>query len=186
MKNRPFKIKHWQLKLALILFVAALTSIGWRNNPSRITTILLVRHAEKDTAQTDPPLSKSGRERAQELAHFLGEAGVKAIYTTQYLRTQQTVELLAKQLGVPIEVVNADPRNLKEHARVIVEKILSKHSGEVILISSHSNVMPLIMETFGVAKPPPIPDDEFDDLFVLTRIANGETALLRLKYGKPT
>src|SRR5438132_12240842 len=61
-----------------------------------VTTVILVRHAEKviDPNNNDPDLSLAGQARAQELARMFGDAGVNAIYATQYKRTQQTVKPL--------------------------------------------------------------------------------------------
>ena len=48
----------------------------------------------------DPDLSDVGRTRAQALATALKDAGVTAIFVTEYKRTQQTAEPLAKLLGI--------------------------------------------------------------------------------------
>ena len=89
------KKRFWKLWLPSFLFlglVVIVIIIGWFCCCHPITTILLVRHAEKTMQGTDPPLSDEGQARAQTLAHVTGEAGVTAIYTSQYLRTQQTVQ----------------------------------------------------------------------------------------------
>ena len=46
--------------------------------PAHMTTVLLLRHAERD----DGSLSKDGLERAKTLAHIVRKAGITAIYTT--------------------------------------------------------------------------------------------------------
>src|SRR5215213_9019578 len=70
------------------------------------TTIILVRHAEKAVSTSaDMALSEAGAARANELARVLGGARIGAIYTTQYLRTRQTVAPLAKALGIePVSI----------------------------------------------------------------------------------
>ena len=64
-----------------------------------VTTIILVRHAEKiiDPSNNDVDLSPAGQARAHEIVRRFGDAGVNAIYATQYKRTQQTVKPLAGQ-----------------------------------------------------------------------------------------
>src|SRR3989441_11726133 len=81
-----------------------------------LTTVILVRHAEKNIEPNnpDPDLSPAGQARAQELVRMFGDAGVSAIYATQYKRTQQTVKPLGDKLGIPVTQVN------------------SKNSGEVV------------------------------------------------------
>ena len=86
------------LALGMLVAAAPLFAAG------ASTTVLLVRHAEKTSAATDPPLSVAGKARARVLAHVAGSAGVNAIYHTQFQRTQQTVKPLAVAQGLtPIQ-----------------------------------------------------------------------------------
>src|SRR3989454_12480696 len=73
-----------------------------------VTTVILIRHAEKviDPNNADPDLSPAGQTRAQELVRMFGDAGINAIYATQYKRTQQTVKPLADKLGLATTRVN--------------------------------------------------------------------------------
>src|SRR5205807_10112633 len=48
----------------------------------KVTTIIIVRHAEKAGPEGDVPLSDAGHARAEELARVPGSAGVTAIYDT--------------------------------------------------------------------------------------------------------
>src|SRR4051812_14644882 len=50
------------------------------------TTIIIVRHAEKELTGTDPILSSAGIIRADELKRVLGSIPVHAIYSTPYNR----------------------------------------------------------------------------------------------------
>src|SRR5438067_13283582 len=95
-----------------------------------ITTIILIRHAEKiiDPNNPDVDLSSAGQARAQELARMFGDAGINAIYATQYKRTQETVKPLADKLGVAVNVVNSKNTN------DLLAKIRGQHSGQTILI----------------------------------------------------
>src|SRR5690349_18165779 len=74
-----------------------------------LTTVILVRHAEKkiEPNNEDPDLTPEGVERAQEIARMFGDAGVNAIYATQYKRTQQTVKPLSDRIGVPVSLLNS-------------------------------------------------------------------------------
>jgi phosphohistidine phosphatase SixA len=67
------------------------------------TTVIIVRHAEKATDDArDPSLSPAGQHRAQALASALGDAGVTALYATQYKRTRATAEPLAQRLKLAV------------------------------------------------------------------------------------
>src|ERR1044071_2972996 len=100
-----FRLRLLAASCIIVLLSIAAVSIK-ANEPStkddfKATTVVLVRHAEKAAdPREDPPLLESGNTRAQELARILEPVGIKAIYTSQFLRTKQTAEPLAKQLGI--------------------------------------------------------------------------------------
>ena len=156
------------------------------------TTILLVRHAEKGATPGDdfvhpdgsrgPALTDpAGLARAQGLAHVAGEAGVTAIYHTQYLRTRQTIEPLDS-------IVSGNTTQMFEADRVddLVNDVLNNHRGEVVVIASHSNKVPEIIERLGGPHLPEIEGGDFDNLFVITVSCKNPPKVVRLKYGQPT
>jgi phosphohistidine phosphatase SixA len=144
-----------------------------------LTTIILIRHAEKniEPANPDPDLSPAGHARAQELVRMFGDAGIGAIYATQYKRTQQTVKPLADKLGVSITQVDA--KNTAE----LIKLIRSQHNGQVVFVSGHNNTVPEIIAALGGPQLPVIPETEFDNLFIVTVYRVGAAKLLKLKYG---
>ena len=77
---------------------------------------MLVRHAEAVAPsdpryeQNDRPLAASGRRDAERLADELAAEPVAAIYSSPYPRAVQTVEPLARRLGLEISPVD----NLRE------------------------------------------------------------------------
>lgn len=164
------------------------------NTPSakddfKLTTVFLVRHAEKAAEpREDPPLLESGNTRAQELARILEQAGIKAIYTSQFLRTKQTAEPLAKQLGItattlPIKMNPSKPREIWDQSyRDITEKIY-EHPGDAALVVGHSNTIPEVIKMLGGDVAPTIDEKDFDDLFVVTVYAKGKSKVTHLKYG---
>ena len=71
-----------------------------------VTTVIVVRHAEKaDVPGGDPPLSAAGERRSLALLDALREAGVQAVVTTQLQRTRLTAAPLARALGLEPEIV---------------------------------------------------------------------------------
>lgn len=141
--------------------------------------IFVVRHAERaDTSSggspmmaADPDLSDAGKARAQSLAATLKDANITAIYTTQYKRTQQTAEPLAKALGIQLTVVSA--RDIPG----LVEKV--KGGGNALVVG-HSNTVGPIVEALGVTEPVTLGDDDYDNLFVVVR--GEKPALVRLHF----
>jgi broad specificity phosphatase PhoE len=151
----------------------------------RATTIVIVRHAEKDTMQYDPPLTEAGRERAAALAHVLKDAGIQAIYTTQYIRTQQTAQPLADELGLKLQIIHADADHLASYVRTVIGRAEKEHGGGRVLVVSHGNVIPLLLKELGTVKGLTLGDTEYDNLFVVTRFSTGKAQLLRLRFGQP-
>jgi phosphohistidine phosphatase SixA len=142
--------------------------------------VFLVRHAERaDTAAgvapvtgADPDLSAAGHARASSLAAMLKDAGITAIFATQYKRTQQTAAPLATALGVAILTIpSTDTEGL-------VAKV--KAAPGNVLIVGHSNTVPEVIKGLGIDTPPPVAETDFDNLFIVTR--GEKPALLRLRY----
>jgi len=164
-----------------VLFLVCLFMLMLSCTP---TTVLVLRHAEKETAGMDPPLSPQGQMRAHELVQVAGEAGVTAIYATQFIRTQQTAQPLADHLGLEVNVFNVTGAG-QQYAQDLANHIRSEHSGEVVLIVSHSHTVPLIIEKLGTGPIPPIPGDKYDSLFIVTTPRRrGVTKIVKAEYGE--
>ena len=144
-----------------------------------LTTVILVRHAEKklEPDNPDPDLTPEGVARSQEIARVFGDAGVNAIYATQYKRTQQTVRPLADRLGVPVTLL--DSKQTDE----LVSQIRTHHRGQTIFVAGHSNSIPAIVSVLSSEKYPEIPDNEYDNLFIVTIYRFGKAKVTKLKYG---
>lgn len=143
--------------------------------------VIVVRHAERAddgaspgtsmTASPDPELSGAGKARAQKLAAMLGDAGIAAIYTTEYRRTKDTAAPLAARVGVPAEVV------LAREAAALIAKIKSHKAGAVLVVG-HSNTVPAVVKALG-GSIVVMADDEYDSMYFVA--ANGTTTRIRFK-----
>ena len=176
--------------IALIL-LAAFCQTALAQDEFKPTTVFLVRHAEKENEpKQDPPLKKEGVARSQELARMLSSAGIKAIYTSQFLRTRQTAEPLKAKSGVNVTVLTLkpNPANLRliaeESTAELVNKIL-QHPGESALVIGHSNWIPDVIKMLGGDVVPTIDEQKFDDLFIVTVYGKGKAKVVQLKYGAP-
>jgi broad specificity phosphatase PhoE len=147
-----------------------------------VTTVILIRHAEKiiDPNNNDVDLSPVGQARAQELARIFGDAGINAIYATQYKRTQETVKPLADKLGLRVNVI--DSKNTNE----LLAQIRAQNSGQTVLIAGHNNTVPEIIAALGGPKYPTIAESEYDNLFVVTVYRTGQAKVVKMKYGAAT
>ena len=167
----------------LILVFGAVVLFAYLSTFSRpLTTVILVRHAEKkiEPENPDPDLSPAGVVRAQEIARMFGDAGVNAIYATQYKRTQQTVKPLAARLGVSVTVL--DSKQTDE----LVSRIQTTHRGQTIFVAGHNNSVPAIVSVLSGEKFPDILDNEYDNLFIVTIYRFGKAKVTKLKYGNPS
>lgn len=155
-------------------------------NEFKVTTVYLVRHAEKAAAPAaDPPLTEAGTKRAEELARKLGKAGIKTISTSQFLRTQATAEPLAKQLGItntviPVKMDTMNSRQLSPEYLKQVSDLVSSSAGSVLIVG-HSNTVPELIKALGGDIVPTIDDATYDDLFVVTVYAKGKAKVAHLK-----
>jgi broad specificity phosphatase PhoE len=168
--------------LALCLLLLTASPVLAQGNGVR-TTIFLVRHAEKDTMKTDPPLTAVGRARAQLLARILKLSGVRSTHSTQYRRTVETVAPLDSSLGIANEVFSSSAESLASHVAALVAHLLSAHKGETTVVASHSNVLPMLLKALGVQTPVEIGDHDYDNLFVVTVGGGGKATLVRLQMG---
>ncbi len=142
--------------------------------------VFLVRHAERadagmaasKMAGADPDLSGAGIARANSLAAMLKDARIRTVITTEFKRTRQTGDPVAKAAGVPLTIVDSkDPAGLLKQIR--------SSTGNVLVVG-HSNTVPDVLKGLGVTEPVTITDDEFDSLFVVTRAS--PPAFVRLRY----
>jgi broad specificity phosphatase PhoE len=143
----------------------------------KITTVVLVRHAEKLTTPADDPvLSPQGVARAELLVRMFENSGLNAIYSSQYARTKLTAEPLARKSRIPLETVDAKSTNK------LVESILSKHSGGTVLVVGHSNTLPEIIQALGAGKIQEVDDLDYDNIYVVTVSGNGNAKVMRMKF----
>ncbi|HXV85380.1 MAG TPA: phosphoglycerate mutase family protein [Gemmatimonadales bacterium] len=146
------------------------------------TTIILVRHAEKSVPLGDHPLSRQGHDRAKELARVLGSTRIHAIYATNYQRTQQTVRPTAERLGLPVTNLMTTAAYVTD----LLDRIREDHVGETVLVASHRQTVPLIIEALGASPVPEITEEQYDHLYVLTITPDGRVTMSSLRYGRPT
>ena len=129
--------------MKFLIIVAIVAGFIFVSGPSsfaqRKKTIILVRHAEKETSsmtdQNDPPLSDSGVERAARFRKIAGKYRPGAVYSTNYKRTRSTVEPIAKKRDVEIQTY--DPKNNAE----LIDRIMTSKTKRFVVVG-HSNTIP--------------------------------------------
>lgn len=159
------------LKIPRSVFVMiALLMVQRAGAQQPVTTLILVRHAEKDmTLSTpDPDLSPEGRERAKRLAAMFKNTYLSAVFSTPYRRTRQTVEPLAALNGLPVTDYAAG--NLQE-----IDKIFNQHAGKTVFICGHSNTIPaLVNYLIGQDRYQVFDDNDYGNIIVVSVTAPGK------------
>jgi broad specificity phosphatase PhoE len=170
-----------KIKIGFIVLLAVV-ALSCRTDAPGITTIYIVRHAEKDVSDSknqDPELSVEGRERAEALASKLKEIKLDAAFATKYKRTSQTAYYSAKKSNIEIQTYDAHDFS------GIAELVKTKHRGHKVLIVGHSNTVLELLEAFGAQRPLTVlSDDDYDFFFELKIDSKGKAELKTQQYGK--
>lgn len=173
LRRRPLFTPVW---LTVIGAVVAALIIFWVWGTTGVSTVLIVRHAEKlATAEADPALSAAGIERARLLAQMLQDVPLTIIYVTELQRTRDTAGPVAEAGGTNIVEVAADD----------VDELLRRlrgHRRDTVLVVGHSNTIPDIVRGLG-GETPPMAEDEYTRLLIVTTGRLVRTRVLSLYYG---
>src|SRR5687768_552238 len=158
MKHKDVRLKRARVVpsfvMVAILSLVSLTGYSraaTQDNPTTPMTIILVRHAEKQIVppeNKDPDISVEGEKRAAELAKMFGDAGIGAIYVSQYKRTQQTVKPLADKLGIAATPIEA------QKTPELIKQIRAQKAGQVVFVAGHNNTVPEVIAGLGGPKLP--------------------------------
>ncbi len=129
------------LQFTLLTLLILVGAFGAAAAQSRTKTIVLVRHAEREGSPTmtaanpDPDLSAAGRERALKLIKAVMRYKPHEVFSTNFKRTRQTAEPIAKRRGKEIQIYDAS--KLTE----LVDKIMSSKTDHYLIVG-HSNTVP--------------------------------------------
>ena len=168
----------------IVIYTAIAIGLAWFFESQATTTIIFVRHAEKVTEPADDPgLSEAGQRRVAELTRQLVDAdvvaGIDAVYATDYNRTQETARPIADALDLPINTYDA------QDTETVLETILKQHKGKIILVVGHSNTVPVLIANLGASKKvPPIDENEYDNIYIISIPWFGKTKTIRLRFGE--
>jgi phosphohistidine phosphatase SixA len=133
--------------------------------------VALIRHAERDPTGSDA-LSTPGKKRAAMLVQMFREAGVTAIFTSEFNRTKQTAEPLAQALGIT-------PKQIASDLSAARAQVLA--AGALPIVVGHSDSVPELIGALGGPTDVEINDTEFDRMFIVT-ISAGSVSTLAFRY----
>ena len=169
----------------IVIYTAIAIGLAWFFESQATTTVIFVRHAEKAAEPADDPgLTPAGQRRVAELTRQLRDAdviaGIDAVYSTPFRRTEETARPIAEALDLPVNSYDAGD------TEAIMEYIVREHKGKIILVVGHSNTLPALIGNMGASKRvPEIAEDEYDNIYIVSIPWFGKTKTIRLRYGEP-
>lgn len=141
-----------------------------------ISTFYFIRHAEKDRStpeNPDPELNQDGLGRAMRWERVFSEIPLKAIYSTDFERTQMTAAPTA--VSQDLIVKTYDP------ATINIEEFKLANLGTHTLVVGHSNTLPtFVNQILGENKYLAMDDYDNSSLFIV-RIIDGMATDIHLK-----
>ncbi len=191
LQRRPFLTPIWLTVLGAVLAAVFLGFSIWVWATAGSTTVVVIRHAEKlidgggenrMQSGADPPLAPAGVARAALLSRMFGDSHgpgcVNAIYVSSALRSRMTAAPLAARLGLT-PIVSDDGSD----ARSLARRVLREHAGARVLVVGHSDTVPRIVEALSGAKHlPPMGDEEYDTMYIVSVPRIGRANVLRVTY----
>lgn len=145
----------------------------------KITSFILVRHAEKIPVGDDPFLTVEGLERANELARVLSTIKLDRVYSTDYNRTMQTATPTAEDQSLDITPYGGFDQD------EVIDEILQNLSEGIVLIVGHGNTTADFLNVLtGTTDYPDLEEDSFDNIFIVSCSSKGDSEVINIKYGK--
>jgi len=151
---------------------------GFFLNHLDTTTIVIVRHAEKETRVADPGLRPEGQARAERLGEILADAPVTHLIASELRRTRDTLAPLAARKSIPLDEIEkiAPPDDVAAR----LEKL---PVGSLAVVAHHSFTIPAILRALGIdSKIVGGIGTSYDNFVVVVRSGDSPVDILRLKY----
>jgi phosphohistidine phosphatase SixA len=181
-----FSLETKIMRKVLVATCVIALAAWWPQQALAQRAVYLVRHADKQ----DDSLSADGKLQAGKLAVLLKDAGITAIYTTQFKRTKQTaaplkalieanggtVRLETLKIGNDFLAHLDDLGLLESYAKSAAKTVREKSADEIVLIVGHDNTVPAIIKALGYQPKVTIQPTEFDHLFLLIPKGTGGSA----------
>ena len=157
----------------LLLCAGSLLPAAIAAQTDEASLFVLVRHAEKVDDSRDAKLSAAGEKRAQALARLLADMELNAVFTTDFRRTRDTAQPVARHFGVELTVY--DGADIAGFAASLRE------SSTRALVVGHSNTTPALVRALGGDPGSAIDEYEYDRVYIVV-VRGGETTTALLRF----
>ncbi len=156
--------------LGLILIICCQDNTVRNNQKEAI--FYLIRHAEKDRSDpdnNDPILTSDGIKRANHWASYFDTIQLNSIYTTDYIRTKQTIFPVSKLKQITPKIYSIDELDINQ--------FISSNQGKRVFISGHSDTTPsMVNKLIGENKFSNMSDSDNNSLYIVN-ILNSEVSV---------
>ena len=172
LENRIFIVS-----IIILLLVCSVDSFRSEaiSNSSKTTTIILIRHAERDNFFI---ITDEGRERAEALVDAVQDMDITAIYSPDLERNLDTVKPLADHLKINITLI---PRLSESTIDKIVTDILTRNRAKVVLlVGNGSGNLDALHQRLGGTGDGPY---QYGDMFLYSIPNHGPVEVKKSNYG---
>lgn len=140
-----------------------------KSPPGTVTTIVLLRHADRNPLQEN--LTDEGRARAAALPKALADIPIDAIYTLQIKRNLDTAEPLSRARNLPVKVIEES---------AIAARLVRENPGKTVVWIGNTDNLAVIYEDLRGDGPPPV---QYGDLFIIKLPDNdGPSVVTRRRF----
>ena len=137
--------------------------------------VYVIRHAEKELTGDDPSITPEGEARAAAWAEMLQNVELDVVFTSDAKRTQETGNIIANRLGLPIHSVD------RADTTALIDMLSFDHDDDTVLVVGHAETIPGILESLGAFNEIEISQSDFANLFILLQPEADEPRLIRMR-----
>ena len=167
--RRPAPQFYLAILLLLLIALAGCAAPEVRSPPGTVTTIVLLRHADRNPMAED--LTPEGRARAAALPAALANMPIDAIYTLKIKRNLDTAEPLAQARKLTVKIVDES---------AIAERLVRENPGKtVVWVGNTDNLKDVYDDLRGDGAPPV----RYGDLFIIKLPDKGPTEVTKMRWG---
>lgn len=148
------------------------------------TTLIMIRHAERD-AGYDPPLNAQGVRRSLRLTELFDQSGITRILIPDLKRNVETVGPLAEALGIdPITYPIEKVKDSSAFAEDVIRKIKSDFLGETVLFVGNqtnpdNNGIGNLQEVYRQLGGEGIPMTRYSDMYIFIVPREGKSQIIK-------
>jgi len=151
-----------------LMILAGCAAPEIKSPPGTVTTLILLRHADRNPLQEN--LTEEGRARAAALPAALADVPIDAIYTLQIQRNLDTAQPLARARNLAIKVIEES---------YIAPRLVRENPGKSVVWVGNTDNLEVIYRDLRGDGPPP---SRYGDIFIVKLPDDGPTIVTKRRY----